>query len=61
MIASALSNVYLTPSFAQGALTEAEQVHLVFMREEEKLARDVYIHLYGIWGSQIFRSIAASE
>ena len=31
------------------------------MREEEKLARDVYLALYDIWGLQIFNNIASSE
>tara|TARA_R100001377_G_scaffold57309_1_gene34181 strand:- start:1541 stop:2329 length:789 start_codon:yes stop_codon:yes gene_type:complete len=31
------------------------------MREEEKLARDVYSHMFNVWGSQVFGSIAASE
>ena len=31
------------------------------MREEEKLARDVYLALYDKWGEKIFKNIAASE
>ncbi len=42
-------------------LTDAEIADLVFMREEEKLARDVYLTLYDMWGVQTFSSIAASE
>lgn len=34
---------------------------LVFMREEEKLARDVYEYLGNRWGLKIFSNIAASE
>jgi len=34
---------------------------LLFMREEEKLARDVYNTLYGIWGQPTFQNIASSE
>lgn len=34
---------------------------LQFMREEEKLARDVYIGLYQKWGSGIFNNISISE
>lgn len=34
---------------------------LLFMREEEKLARDVYLALYDMWGVNIFRNIASSE
>ncbi len=31
------------------------------MREEEKLARDVYLTLYDVWGLDIFWQIAGSE
>ena len=34
---------------------------MVYLREEEKLARDVYLHLYDIWGQWIFENIAANE
>ena len=42
-------------------LSDAEFAGIVFMREEEKLARDVYLTLYDIWGTQIFANIADSE
>ena len=32
-----------------------------FMREEEKLARDVYRVLFATWGSSVFSSISTSE
>ena len=38
-----------------------EEKDLVFMREEEKLARDVYLTLYEQWQLQIFRRIARAE
>lgn len=39
-------------------LDSAEETHLVFMREEEKLARDVYITLSGMWpDSRVFVNI----
>lgn len=44
-----------------GELSEAEKEGILYMREEEKLARDVYLKLYEIWGLQIFRNIADSE
>lgn len=46
---------------ATGVLTEEEKADLLFMREEEKLARDVYLTLYNVWGMDIFNNIAASE
>ena len=42
-------------------LSEAEEEGLLFMYEEEKLARDVYKKLYGTWQLQIFHNIAGSE
>ena len=42
-------------------LTAEEEAGLIFMREEEKLAHDVYIKLYETWGRQVFNNIAASE
>jgi hypothetical protein len=45
--------------FAADFDTEAEW--LLYMREEEKLARDVYQELYQVWGLTIFSNIARSE
>lgn len=42
-------------------LSQAEQQGLVLMREEEKLARDVYAHLYKVWGHRSFDRITQSE
>ena len=42
-------------------LTDEERAGLLLMREEEKLARDVYQTLYEKWGLQIFANIAQSE
>lgn len=44
-----------------GELSAEEAASLLFMREEEKLAHDVYITLYELWGQQTFRNIADSE
>jgi len=43
------------------ALSELEIEGLLFMREEEKLARDVYAMLYSTWNIPIFQNISASE
>ncbi len=43
------------------ALSNAEGNDLLFMREEEKLARDVYITLYAEWGVRVFDNISQSE
>ncbi len=42
-------------------LSAEEAASLLFMREEEKLARDVYNQLFTLWGIPSFQSIAASE
>lgn len=42
-------------------LSQEEIEGLYLMREEEKLARDVYYKLYSIWGQRTFSNIADSE
>jgi hypothetical protein len=44
-----------------GQLTQAEIDGLLYMREEEKLARDSYLTLYNKWHLPIFSRIASSE
>jgi hypothetical protein len=54
----------MRPSIAdlpEESLSEAERAGLLLMREEEKLARDVYQTLYEEWGLPIFKNIAQSE
>ena len=42
-------------------LTHEEVEQLIFVREEEKLARDVYLALAEMWNAPIFTNIAQSE
>ena len=42
-------------------LSATEVYYLEFMREEEKLARDVYIEMYELWGLPVFSYISESE
>ena len=42
-------------------LSDSEIAGLLFMREEEKLARDVYLQMYDVWNFNIFTNIARSE
>jgi len=42
-------------------LSNAEAAALTFMREEEKLARDVYRVLFDQWGNRVFTNISDSE
>lgn len=46
---------------APSPLSTAEADALLFMREEEKLAHDVYVTLYDLWGVNVFSNIVASE
>lgn len=52
------------PAAAQttsASLTTADIDSLLTMREEEKLAHDVYVTLYDLWGAPLFNNIASSE
>jgi hypothetical protein len=46
---------------AQVVLTPEEEAGLLQMREEEKLAHDIYYEMYGIYNKPIFNTIVASE
>lgn len=49
-------------SMESTTLTEGEKAHLMFMREEEKLARDVYLTLGSLYpNSRVFGKIDDSE
>ena len=43
------------------SLSPLENADLLYMREEEKVARDVYLTLYDAWGLAVFSNIASSE
>lgn len=61
---TAIDQTALSGALAQiavGQLSNAEIEGILFMREEEKLARDVYLTFYEKWGLRIFQNIAASE
>lgn len=51
----------LISGLQKSELSKDEIAALVQMREEEKLARDVYTTLGNIWGAKIFSNIRASE
>ena len=66
-VLAALMLVLSVPAEAAGrpqpaaALSSLEKQDLTFMREEEKLARDVYLALYEQWGLTPFSNISSSE
>jgi hypothetical protein len=49
------------PTATVAALSPEEIAALKFMREEEKLAHDVYVALFNVWGAKVFSQIALSE
>lgn len=53
--ATALRTVAVAP------ITAEDAADLLWMREEEKLARDVYLELYKVWKAPVFKRIATSE
>jgi hypothetical protein len=55
------ANGTATTRSSQSSLSSVEKTDLLFMREEEKLARDVYLTLYETWGLAVFSNIASSE
>jgi len=58
---SALAAVSARPAPAATSLSPKEAKALAYMREEEKLARDVYRALAAKWSLPVFRNIARSE
>lgn len=54
-------NITITQNTQSSTISEQEKNGLIQMREEEKLARDVYKTLWEKWGNQIFSNIAQSE
>jgi hypothetical protein len=46
---------------AGAQLTPVEIEKIIYMREEEKLARDVYLTMDNLWDADIFANIAESE
>ena len=50
-----------TDSGNDDRLSNQEKLDLIFLREEEKLARDVYLYAYGKYNRNIFSNISSSE
>jgi hypothetical protein len=55
------TSVIVAPPTPASPLSADEIAGLLFMREEEKVARDVYLTLYETWNVQVFSNIARSE
>lgn len=50
-----------TPPASTNTLTDAEVADLLLMREEEKLARDVYNAMHDLYGQRVFINIPRAE
>ena len=48
------------PSTSSG-LTELEEANILYLLEEEKLAHDIYVEMYNLYGAFIFNTISESE
>jgi hypothetical protein len=51
----------ITNTSVSKELTSEQTDELVFLYQEEKVARDVYIKLYEKWGVRVFNSISKAE
>jgi hypothetical protein len=49
------------PPATPGELSAEESEALLYMREEEKLAHDVYVTMYAQWSLPVFQNISQSE
>lgn len=73
LIAIAVLACLISPALSKGpygngsggatapTLTEKEASDIIFLREEEKLARDVYLAMFDLYEAQIFANISLSE
>ncbi len=62
LMATVALNAVVAPLVSAATLDHAEETHLVFMREEEKLARDVYLTFAQMYPNQpVFQTIATSS
>lgn len=59
--ATAVSPQSVLAQATNSDLSEAEITTILYMREEEKLAHDVYVMMYDQWGYPIFANIASAE
>ena len=48
------------PSTSSG-LTDTEKANILYLFEEEKLAHDIYVAMYTLYGAYIFNNISGSE
>lgn len=61
LMAGGMADTITSTTISSKSLNEVEQEDLLFMREEEKLARDVYLFAFSQWGDAVFENVAESE
>ncbi len=61
MLTETIADVPIPSCTITGTVTETEAAGLLFMREEEKMARDVYAYLYEKYKLPVFKNITKSE
>jgi len=61
ILTGTIADVPIPGCIITGTVTETEAAGLLFMREEEKMARDVYAYLYEKYKLPVFKNITKSE
>jgi hypothetical protein len=61
LLAGTIADVPVPICTITGTVTDTEASGLLFMREEEKMARDVYAYLYEKYKLPVFKNITKSE
>jgi len=61
ILTGTIADVPITGCTITGTVNETEAAGLLFMREEEKMARDVYAYLYDKYKLPVFKNITKSE
>lgn len=61
VLSGTIADVPVPACVVTGTVTDTEASGLLFMREEEKMARDVYAYLYEKYKLPVFKNITKSE
>jgi hypothetical protein len=61
ILTGTIADVPITACTITGTVNETEAAGLLFMREEEKMARDVYAYMYDKYKILVFKNITKSE
>lgn len=61
ILTGTIADVPITGCTITGTVTETEAAGLLFMREEEKMARDIYAYMYEKYKLPVFGNITKSE